>query len=170
MVYGSGPAVSSRPRVIMIRPVAFVRTKASKEKIKSRKAVSLIEFNERLSSALDGVEDFSHIIILYWLDGVSRKERSLLKTHPRGRKDMPLLGIFATRVPMRPNPIGLTMVKLLGRRSNILRVEGLDAFDGTPVLDIKPYDPWDSIASVNVPDWWKMLEREREGKCRASHE
>jgi tRNA (Thr-GGU) A37 N-methylase len=76
--------------------------------------------------------------------------------------DMPLLGVFATRTNLRPNPIGLTLVELIKAEGNTLTVRGLDAFDGTPVLDVKPYDFWDA----KVPDWWKRLESEKQMKLK----
>jgi len=72
------------------------------------------------------------------------------------------LGVFATRTPCRPNPLGLTRVKLLGVEGNVVTVQGLDAFDGTPVLDIKPFDHWDMAEHVKVPEWWMKLEKERQ--------
>jgi tRNA (Thr-GGU) A37 N-methylase len=74
---------------------------------------------------------------------------------------MPLLGVFATRTNLRPNPIGLTLVELLDLKDNILTVRGLDAFDQTPVLDVKPYDFWDMEKDAKVPKWWKKLENEK---------
>ena len=74
---------------------------------------------------------------------------------------MPLLGIFATRTPLRPNPIGLTLVEILNIEENILTVRGLDAFDGTPILDIKPFDYWDIREDIKVPDWWRNLEKKQ---------
>ena len=74
---------------------------------------------------------------------------------------MPILGVFATRTPHRPNPIGLTVVKLVERQNNILTVQGLDALDGTPILDLKPYDYWDRAKNILVPEWWKRLEKQR---------
>lgn len=91
----------------------------------------------------------------------------MLKAHPRGRKDMPLLGVLATRVARRPNPIGLTLVELVERRGNVLTITGLDAFDGTPVLDIKPFDYWDMTKDARVPEWWMRLEAERKIHRRA---
>ena len=87
-----------------------------------------------------------------------------MKVRPRGRSDMPLLGIFATRTPHRPNPIGLTRVKLLNVERNVVTVQGLDAFNGTPVLDIKPFDNWDTTEDFKVADWWMKLEKERTNK------
>jgi len=78
--------------------------------------------------------------------------------HPRGREDLPLLGVFATRTNLRPNPIGLTLVELIRVENNILTVRGLDAFDGTPVLDLKPFDSWDMAKEARMPDWWTKLD------------
>ena len=72
---------------------------------------------------------------------------------------MPLLGVLSTRTPYRPNPIGLTLVKLMQIEDNTLTVGGLDALDGTQVLDIKPFDFWDMAKDVKVPEWWNRLEK-----------
>lgn len=84
-----------------------------------------------------------------------------MKVHPRGREDLPLLGVFATRSKFRPNPIGLALVELMKVEDNVLTVRGLDAFDGTPVLDLKPFDSWDMAKDAKVPRWWLKLEREK---------
>jgi tRNA-Thr(GGU) m(6)t(6)A37 methyltransferase TsaA len=71
-----------------------------------------------------------------------------------GDPALPLLGIFATRTQLRPNPIGVSVVPLLARKGNVLRVRGLDAIDGTPVLDVKPYIPhYDSVPQATIPAW-----------------
>ena len=70
---------------------------------------------------------------------------------------MPLMGVFAIRTNQRPNPIGLTLVQLLEVEGNTLLVRGLDAYDGTPVLDIKPFDAWDTAKDARVPEWWTRL-------------
>ena len=115
--------------------------------------VSEIEVDSRLTRALDGLEAFSHIIVLYWMHKL-KSSRMPLKVHPMGRKEVPLQGIFAVRTPNRPNRIGKATVRLLQRRANILKVKGLDALDGTPVIDIKPYIPgYDSVADAEVPRW-----------------
>ena len=100
-----------------------------------------------------------------WVHDLPKKTEERLKTHPRGRKDMPLLGIFATRTPYRPNPIGLTLVELLKVNGCTLTVLDLDAFDGTPILDIKPYDKWDVPENSRMPEWWWRLEQERRDHC-----
>jgi len=117
------------------------------------KVVSDIVVDSSLSEALDGLEEFSHIIVLYWMHqaGTGRVPN---KVHPRGKQELPLVGLFATRSPHRPNPIGKATVRLLQRRGNTLKVEGLDAIDGTPVIDIKPYIPgYDAPTDAKVPPW-----------------
>ena len=118
-----------------------------------KEIVSEIVIDSSLTEALDRLDDFSHIIVLYWMHhATNRPVRT--KIHPRGRQELPLLGLFATRTPNRPNPVGKATVRLLQRRGNILRVKGLDAIDGTPVIDIKPYIPrYDSAANAKVPPW-----------------
>ena len=115
--------------------------------------VSELVIDKNLTKALDGVRGFSHIIVLYWMHRLVTAEVPL-KIHPRGNKGLPLVGLFATRTPNRPNPIGLTKVRLLERQGNILKVKGLDALDGSPVIDIKPYLPgYDSVDNIKVPPW-----------------
>jgi len=119
-----------------------------------REIVSDIVIDSSLTEALDNLDDFSHIIVLYWMHQVSALSQVATKVHPKGRYELPLVGLFATRAPYRPNPIGKATVRLLQRQGNILKVEGLDAIDGTPVIDIKPYIPgYDSVANPRVPPW-----------------
>ena len=115
---------------------------------------SEIIIDDSLTEALDGLEDFSHLIVLYWLHRVDRSQSLALKIHPRGNPSLPLMGLLATRSPQRPNPVGKATVKLLLRRKNILKVKGLDAIDGTPVLDIKPFIPrLDAVKDATIPSW-----------------
>lgn len=128
--------------------------------------VSDVIISPHLVEALDGIEGFSHIVIIFYLHKVSGESRSRLKVHPQGRKELPLTGVFATRSPVRPNPIGVTVVKLLERQGNVLKVLGLDAYHGTPVLDIKPYlRRGDLIEEATTPDWllrlWEMQDSGR---------
>ncbi len=78
------------------------------------------------------------IVVLCWMHLADRERR---KVHPRGQEDRPLRGVFSTRSPHRPNPVSLHTVELLERRGTVLRVRGMDAIDGTPVIDIKPHAP-----------------------------
>jgi len=142
---------------LCLAPIGYVKTKAVGDEVKNKSLVSQLVISENLAEALEGVEDFSHLFVLFWLNQTSEEKRTVLKVHPRGRMDMPLVGVFAARTMCRPNPIGLTLVELLKVDGNILTVRGLDAFDGTPVLDIKPFDSWDAPENARVPDWWIKL-------------
>jgi tRNA-Thr(GGU) m(6)t(6)A37 methyltransferase TsaA len=117
------------------------------------KVASEIVIDSRLTEALDGIEEFSHIIVLFWMHRLP-EGGTPLKQRPMGNPERPIRGLFALRTPNRPNPIGKTTVRLLERRGNILRVEGLDALDGSPVIDIKPYLPgYDAATDATVPAW-----------------
>ena len=116
--------------------------------------VSDIVVNSDLTEALDGLEGFSHLIVLYWMHQLTPGRQLPLKVHPMGKPELPLTGRFATRSPSRPNPVGQATVRLLERRGNILKVKGLDATNGTPVIDIKPYLPrYDSAPDAKAPKW-----------------
>ena len=140
--------------LIEVKPIGFVVREDSLED--GSKVVLAEEFAE----GLDGIEGFSHVYVIFWLHKVKNRERRVLKVHPRGRRDLPLVGVFATRSPMRPNPIGLTLVELVERKGNVLVVRGLDAFDGTPVLDIKPCISETGGRKFRFPDWWVRLKAE----------
>lgn len=137
-----------------LRPIGVVRSGLPWAKESPFDNVSEIAIDDDLAQALDGIEGFSHLIVVYWM------HRSCsdypLKVHPRGQSENPLLGLFATRSPKRPNPIGITTVRLLERRGNILLVRDLDAFDGTPVIDIKPYVYSDCVPNAELPFWVKQ--------------
>jgi len=104
---------------------------------------------------LEGLENFSHLIILYWLhhrDSV--EERRTLRVVPRRHAGAPQVGVFASRSPSRPNPIGLCVVQLRRVENCALLVKGLDAVEGSPIVDIKPYIPRaDSVPDAKVPEW-----------------
>jgi tRNA-Thr(GGU) m(6)t(6)A37 methyltransferase TsaA len=120
--------------------------------------VSDIVLDEELAPALDGVEGYSHVVVLFYIAGVTPKQRKILRLHPRDREDAPLVGVFATHSQYRPNPIGVTVVRLLERQGNRLRVCGLDAYNGTPVLDIKGYSPERELdEEAHIPEWLRRL-------------
>ncbi len=131
---------------------------------KMHKEVSEIIINEELIETIEDIEKYSHITILYWANKVPEKSRLLTKVHPMGRKENPNVGIFSTCSPARPNPILVTVVKLHKREKNILYVSGLDAVNGSPVIDIKPFVkefyPQDEI---RIPEWMaKIIEENQE--------
>ncbi|MCW4052285.1 MAG: tRNA (N6-threonylcarbamoyladenosine(37)-N6)-methyltransferase TrmO [Candidatus Bathyarchaeota archaeon] len=136
-----------------VKPIGYVKRESADEDVKDKSLMSMIVIKKELEEALDGLEEFSHLLVISWLHKIVDTGEYSLKTHPRGRLDLPLTGVFATRSPKRPNPIGLTLVKLVKRERNILWVEGLDAFHDTPVLDVKPFDRWDTVESFRVSKW-----------------
>lgn len=96
-----------------------------------------IEVRPEYSDALLRVENRSGLSILFWMHELAPEQRDTMQVHPRGNRDRPLHGVFAVRSPMRPNPIGVTEVELVRREGNNLYVRGLDAFNGSPIIDIK---------------------------------
>ncbi len=155
--------MNSQPPVTM-EPVGYVRTDAVGNEVKDKTHLSKIVLGSEHVEALDGIASFSHLYVLFWLSEISPEQRKMKKVHPRGRRDLPLVGVFAVRTNIRPNPIGLTLVELVKVEGNVLTVRGLDAFDGTPVLDIKPFDFWDIAKDARVPEWWLKLEEEKQRK------
>lgn len=138
-----------------LQPIGVVKNSASRGRV-NRELVSQIIVNPELEEGLEGLSEFSHILVLVWMHRIKSEERSALWVHPRGRHDIPMVGVFAGRGPARPNPIGVTTVKLLERKGNVLTVEGLDVYSGTPVLDIKPHiSSLDSPPSPRIPEWMK---------------
>lgn len=149
---------------ITLKPIAIVRNEIKEMgKHKWENVVSQLLFKPGIEEALDGLEKFSHIIVVFWMHHSPVRESLTLKTHPQMRQDLPLVGVLATRSPVRPNPLGVTVVKLLERKGNQLKVVGLDALDGTPVVDIKPYLPGDSATDIKTPDWVYKLRQQDSG-------
>lgn len=144
------------PSEIPLRPIGQVRNEI-KEKMRHgwSEVESVVVINPNLSASLDGLEEFSHIIVLFWMH--KNVGQIPTKVHPQGREDLPLTGVFATRAPHRPNSIGVSIVKLVERDGNALRVMGLDAIDGSPVIDIKPYLPKDCITEARQAEWVSKL-------------
>lgn len=120
--------------------------------------IHLVEALGRRS--LEGLADFSHVDILYWFDRVVRRPDYVEPRRARGREDMPMLGVFASRGPNRPNPIGVSACRLIDVGDTWLTVRGLDAVDGTPILDIKPVMAQLIPCGVEEPEWSSRLMRD----------
>lgn len=135
--------------------IGRVRTQVAEADIaKSRRHIeSDIEILPRYAEALRGIEEYSQLIVLFWMHRAP--PGGPLTTHPRGDPTLPLTGVLASRGRAHPNPIGLAVVDLLARRDNVLTVRRLDAYDGTPVIDIKPYDHYDVFPEPRVPAWFR---------------
>lgn len=170
------------PSGLMLRPVGTIKNKikkpflaAEKDGIKMQRQtdnaieeyhktlldVSEIIINKEWANILDGIEGYSHLMVLYWAHRVPEQSRSLSRVHPMGRKEFPLVGIFGTCSPVRPNPVLMTVVRLRARKENMLEVTGLDAVDGSPVVDIKPYvKEFYPQEEINVPEWMECILKE----------
>lgn len=120
-----------------------------------------IEINQAYEDGLMGLDQNSHIIVLSWFQKSDIPEkRKTLQVHPRRNKANPLTGVFATRSPVRPNPISISACKILSIDGRQIHIDAIDAYDGTPVVDIKPYVPrLDAISEVRMPGWAKEKPR-----------
>ena len=123
--------------------------------VESSGELSRVKIFPEFCVGLEGLNNFSHITILYWFHlRDNEEERRTLRVVPRRHPEAPQVGVFASRSPSRPNPIGLCVVELTKIEDCTLLVRGLDAFEGSPIIDIKPYIPRaDSISDAQVPEW-----------------
>ncbi len=141
---------------VAIRPIGYVRSRVKEPTPDGWANVECeVVLRPELEPMLLNLGDYSHIIVLFWPHEVPDDVRgSKPQLHPRDDDKNPLMGVLATRSQIRPNPILTSPVRLLGVKGATLRVRGLDAIDGTPVLDVKPYLPhYDAIADAKVPGW-----------------
>jgi tRNA-Thr(GGU) m(6)t(6)A37 methyltransferase TsaA len=137
---------------VTFRPIGIVRNRVRQSRTQGWDDVrSDIIVHDELESALDAIEGFSHVIVVFHLNRVPDSERRLRL--PVGT-DAQERGVLATRSQRRPNPIGVSVATVIHRRKAVLRVQGLDALDGTPVLDLKPYLPaYDAVPDAKLPGW-----------------
>lgn len=148
---------------ITVEPIGVVaggRTEATDDDWGDVEAAVVLD--ERFEpSSLDGLADFSHVEVVYCFHLVDPASITTDSRHPRGRTDWPKVGIFAQRAKGRPNRIGVTVCELLGVDGRRVRVRGLDAIDGTPVLDVKPYlREFAPRGPVREPEWAVELMRD----------
>jgi tRNA-Thr(GGU) m(6)t(6)A37 methyltransferase TsaA len=146
-IAGKDPKVPEN-KSICLKPVGVVKQQGEK---------TLLELQPEFAPALKGLQDFSHLWVLYWFHENDRPEaRATLQVHPRRNPANPLTGVFACRSPERPNLIGLTACRLVKVSGNVVEVADLDARDGSPILDLKPYIPeGDAIPGAAAPAWLK---------------
>ena len=126
--------------------------------VKRQSGSTKLRIFNRYRDALKGLDGFSHVLVFYWFDrNDTAVKRNILQVHPRGNKKNPLTGVFACRAPERPNLIALSRCKVLSIKNDIITVDKIDAFDGSPILDIKPYIPSidNEPKSIRVPNWLK---------------
>jgi tRNA-Thr(GGU) m(6)t(6)A37 methyltransferase TsaA len=141
---------------IKIKPLGKAKNSVVKPMLSGWKdVITGIVIDKRYAEGLEGIEDYSHVTIVYWMD---KEKECHLKHHPQGRVDVPFVGIFACRCPQRPNRIAISTVELVERKGNVIKVKGLDIVNDTPILDIKPYTPeYDRVENAKVPDWVSKL-------------
>jgi tRNA-Thr(GGU) m(6)t(6)A37 methyltransferase TsaA len=148
-------AVQTIERIEM-RAVGIVSRASPNEDDRDRGLVAKVVVSEDLAPALEGIDAWSHIYVIFWMGGAVEGREAVLQHGADG------VGVFAARSPIHPNPIGLTLVELVRLEGNVLCVRGLDAYDGTPVLDIKPYPDWEHgrlmvVTDFEVPAWLEAL-------------
>lgn len=120
---------------------------------KSGQGASIV-LDQRFQPGLLGLDGFSHVWVFWWFDrNDTPAQRAILQVHPRGNRQNPLTGVFATRAPVRPNLIAMSLCKIKAVKENVVEVESIDAFPGTPVLDLKPYATGIDSAAATGPDW-----------------
>lgn len=145
---GAGQTQDERPSFLM-HPIGRVERKGESAHLR---------IFDPYRDALLGLDGYSHAFVLYWFDRNDTPEkRRTLRVHPRGNPANPLTGVFACRAPARPNLIGLTLCRVLSVADGTIRVDKIDALDGTPIVDIKPYIPSidDATKDIRLPDWLK---------------
>ena len=137
-----------------LEPVGVVRNAIHDTSGRTWAAVrSEIVFRDEFVPALDGLDGFSHLFVVTWLDQVTDDGRALLRIHPSGDERSPEVGVFATRTAHRPNPIAVSIVPMEGVSRNVVKVVGLDVVNGTPVLDVKPYVSFYDSFDAEIPRW-----------------
>jgi tRNA (adenine37-N6)-methyltransferase len=148
---------------LTLEPIGWVRsTRTSPTDDDWDRETTTIELAERFTAeALFGLADFSHVEVVYVFDRVSEDAVETGARRPRGNPDWPLVGIFAQRGKNRPNRLGVTTCELLGVDDTTIAVKGLDAIDGTPVVDIKPHMvEFGPRGAVRQPPWSTELMRD----------
>ena len=139
---------------IHLHAIGHVRTDVPEEEIPRRRRtmVSDIVLAPDYVDVLLDIDSYSHLIVLFWMNQFERVAAKLVN-HPRGNESLPITGVLAARGRNRPNPIGLAVVELLEHDGPRLTVKRLDAYDGSPILDIKPYDHHDIFTEIREPEW-----------------
>lgn len=127
-------------------------SKEDEQNIKS--LISKINLNPDLKGILEGLQRVSHVLVIYWPHLSKPGSREIIRVHPMGNRKLKQVGVFASCSPARPNPILITAVKLLEVGENHITVQGLEAVDGSPVLDIKPYSRhYLEVENLETAEW-----------------
>jgi len=139
---------------ITLKPIGVIKNELKEATRGGGDIVSEIVIDSSLADALDYLDEFSHIIVLFWVPQAPSEEPRALKLYPHHDETQPMVGIFATNATERPNPLGMSIAGLLERNGNILKVNRIGAANGTPVIDIRPYIPRNyTLADAKVAAW-----------------
>jgi tRNA-Thr(GGU) m(6)t(6)A37 methyltransferase TsaA len=151
---------------MVLKPIGVIHTDASDNQIKEeqREVEAIVEIFPEFEEALEGLDGYSHLFIISYLHKLRPDQIGFLKVKPKrltrrgfSLEELPTLGVFALDSPTRPNPIGLTLVRLLKRDQRKVRVAGIDLFDGTPIIDIKAYQPDYEAKKYSTPEWYLKI-------------
>jgi tRNA (adenine37-N6)-methyltransferase len=147
--------------MIKLQPIGIIRSPVTKMSQGNWGQVQAeIHLNDEYVQGIKGLEEFSHVVVVFYMHQATFVSSEHLIRRPRAQANQPEIGVFAQRTKYRPNPIGITTVKLLGIDHNVLTVLALDALDSTPVLDLKPYMPaFDRVESARLPAWVVEFEK-----------
>lgn len=161
-----GGSVNEGLMAIDVTPIGVVRAGATESDVRAEKPdiAGELEVFPEFETALEGIDGYSHLFVLCYFDRRRPDQVGPLQVRPRrlmrrglSLVDLPLLGVLALDSPTRPNPIGLTLVRLLGRDRSRRSVVGLDCIDGTPILDIKGHRPDYRTSEFSTPGWYTRL-------------
>ena len=149
-----------------IVPIGVVHTRAAPDDFRTYRGdrPSEIEIFEKFQDGLEGLQGFSHVYVLGYFDKLRPEQIGPLRVKPRRMlregltiDELPTLGVFALDSPTRPNPISLSLARLNKVEGRVLHVADLDLFDGSPVIDIKPYHPQYGTTEFTRPEWHTRL-------------
>ena len=152
---------TGQPRWFRVQAIGYVRRPGGEptnpEAFFDPDVETALEILPRWADALAGIEGYSHLLVIVWLDR-ARRPRTARLLRPEGRAAFPEVGLFAPRTPKRQNSIGVSTPRLIRREGSTLWVTGIDAWPGTPILDLKGYTPRDDFhADAEVPRWLERL-------------
>ena len=148
-----------------LSPIGIVHTDVKDDTLRQRGSIEgRVEVYPEFVKGLDMLEGFSHLILITFLDKVDTESRKVLKVRFRHLQQagvpfeiLPEVGVFASDSPHRPNPIGLSIIQVVRFEGQNIHVLGLDVYEGTPVIDIKPYTPFRRVDDIRVPDWFSRI-------------
>ena len=151
--------------MFQLTPIGIVHISVNENELHQKVSVEgRLEIYQDFIEGMNSLDGFSHLILITFLDRVSSEARHTLKIKFRHlqRAGIPLdvlpeVGVFASDSPHRPNPIGISIIETIKFDGRFIHVRGLDVYDGTPIIDIKPYTPFRRIQSIKVPEWFSKI-------------